>query len=330
MKRFFLILQVLLTSSLVSAQVKFQFSDGIYNESLKSHVESNVSKLLSEINSAEANERQLNVANIDIDEMATNGLNSLWENIHFRCEWNNNVQPCLKDFTGYAIRQIPVEMKPIDNTYKGEIHKELTISFNKKGTITGVRTALDNNSYLAILQGGKTNLDLRMRREILNFVENFRSYYEEKNIVALENIFSEDALIITGRVIKTLGRNNVDGISQRVKEKVVFSKQNKTQYINNLRNLFKSHEFINVDFSEIELMRHGSNPNIYGVKLRQKWLGQRYNGNQYSDDGNVFLLWDFSEEGSPKIHVRTWTPKTNSQTNDDFTPEDFFIPSTSR
>ena len=330
MKRFFLILQVLLTSSLVSAQVKFQFSDGIYNESLKSHVESNVSKLLSEINSAEANERQLNVANIDIDEMAANGLNSLWENIHFRCEWNNNVQPCLKDFTGYEIRQIPVEMKPIDNTYKGEIHKELTISFNKKGTITGVRTALDNNSYLAILQGGKTNLDLRMRREILNFVENFRSYYEEKNIVALENIFSEDALIITGRVIKTLGRNNVDGISQRVKEKVVFSKQNKTQYINNLRNLFKSHEFINVDFSEIELMRHGSNQNIYGVRLRQKWLGQRYNGNQYSDDGNVFLLWDFSEEGSPKIHVRTWTPRTNSQTNDDFTPEDFFIPSTSR
>lgn len=108
MKRFFLILQVLLTSSLVSAQVKFQFSDGIYNESLKSHVESNVSKLLSEINSAEANERQLNVANIDIDEMAANGLNSLWENIHFRCEWNNNVQPCLKDFTGYEIRQIIV------------------------------------------------------------------------------------------------------------------------------------------------------------------------------------------------------------------------------
>ena len=217
-------------------------------------------------------------------------------------------------------------MKPIDNTYKGEIHKELTISFNKKGVITGVRTAIDNNSYVALLHGSNSNVDLRMRREILNFVENFRSYYVEKNINALQEIFSEDALIITGRVIKTLGKNNIEGVSQKVNEKMITSKQNKQQYINNLRNLFKGNEFINVDFSDIELMRHGSNPNIYGVRLRQKWNSQQYNGRQYSDDGYVFLLWDFQEEGSPKIHVRTWTPKRANQTKDDFSPEDFFIP----
>lgn len=328
MKRYILILYVILASSLMAyAQVSFQFSDGIYNESLKSEVERSVSSLLTEINKAETADRQLNLSAINIDANASNGLKSLWENIHFRCEFKNNVQSCLKDFTGYEIRQIPVEMKPIDNTYRGEIHKELTISFNKKGVITGVRTAIDNNSYLAIIQGGKSNIDLRMRREILNFVENFRSYYVEKNINALQDIFSEDALIITGRVIKTLGRNNVDGISQHVKEKVVYSKQNKEQYINNLKNLFKGTEYINVDFSDIELMRHGSNPNIYGVRLRQKWNSQQCNGRQYSDDGYVFLLWDFQEEGSTKIHVRTWTPKRANQTNDEFSPEDFFIPS---
>ena len=154
MKRYILILYVLLASSLMSAQVTFQFNDGIYNESLKSYVERNVSSLLSEINKAEANHHQWNLTNIDIDDVAASGLKSLWTNINFRCEWNKNVQPCLKDFTGYEIRQIPVEMKPIDNTYKGEIHKELTISFNKKGVITGVRTAIDNNSYRAILEGG--------------------------------------------------------------------------------------------------------------------------------------------------------------------------------
>ena len=213
MKRYFLLLYVVLVSSLMSAQVTFQFSDGIYNESLKVNVERNVSSLLSEINKAEANHRQLNLTNIDIDEMAASGLKSLWTNIHFRCESNKNVQSCLKDFTGYEIRQIPVEMKPIDNTYKGEIHKELTISFNKKGLITGVRTAIDNNSYIAILQGSNSNVDLIMRREILNFVENFRSYYVEKNINALQEIFSDDALIITGRIIRTLGKNNIEGVS---------------------------------------------------------------------------------------------------------------------
>ncbi|MEH2834388.1 hypothetical protein V7T17_10845 [Segatella copri] len=265
-----------------------------------------------------------------MDNNGRNGLTSLWRNIHFRCEWNNNVQPCIKDITGYEIRQIPVEMKPLDNTYKGELHKELTISFSKDGVITGVRTAIDNNSYLSILRGGKSNLDMRMRREILKFVEDFRSYYVEKNAAALEEIFSDDALIITGRVIKTMGKSQTDGISQQVREKVVYSKQSKQQYINNLKALFRSAEFVNVDFSDIELMRHGSNPNFYGVRLRQKWASQRYNGNQYADDGYVFLLWDFTDETQPKIHVRTWTPKRPGQNGDDFSPEDFFIPSSNQ
>ena len=76
-------------------------------------------------------------------------------------------------------------LKPLDNIYKGESHKELTISFNKQGIITGVRTSIDNNSYLALLSGGKANLDMRMRREILKYLEDCRSYYTEKDINAI-------------------------------------------------------------------------------------------------------------------------------------------------
>lgn len=328
MKKFILILCAVLTFSQFSlAQITFQFSDGIYNQTLKTQVERNVSTLLTEINRAEQNRTGLlNLNSVRIDGNAANGLRSLWKNIHFCCEWKNNVQSCIQDFTGYEIRQIPVIMKPLDNTYKGELHKELTISFNKQGIITGVRTAIDNNSYLSVLQGGKANLDMRMRREILKFVEDFRSYYVEKNATALEEIFGDDALIITGRVIKTMGKSQTDGVSQQVKEKVFYCKQNKQQYINNLKALFRSNEYINVDFSEIELMRHGSNPNFYGVRLRQKWASQRYSGSQYSDDGYVFLLWDFTDQTQPKIHVRTWTPKQPGKNGDDFAPEDFFIP----
>lgn len=328
MKKFILMLCAVFAYSQFSlAQITFQFSDGIYNQTLKAQVERNVSILLTEINRAEQSKSGiLNLNSVRIDDNAANGLRSLWKNIHFGCEWKNNVQSCIQDFTGYEIRQIPVVMKPLDNTYKGELHKELTISFNKQGIITGVRTAIDNNSYLSIIQGGKANLDMRMRREILKFVEDFRSYYVEKNATALEEIFSDDALIITGRVIKTMGKSQIDGVSQQVKEKVIYSKQSKPQYISHLRTLFGSTEYINVDFSEIELMRHGSNPNIYGVRLRQKWASQRYSGSQYSDDGYVFLLWDFSDQTEPKVLVRTWTPKRPGQKGDDFAPEDFFIP----
>ena len=264
--------------ALLHAQVTFRFSGGISNEQLKQNVERNVSALLSEINNAESAGRSLDFSGIRITETARGGLSSLWANLRFRCEWKTNVQNCLRDVQEFEIRQIPVEMKPLDNTYKGEIHKELTVSFNRNGMITGVRTAMDNNSYMSLMAGGMSVKDVRMRREILKFVEDFRSYYDEKNLSAIDEIFSDNALIITGRVLRKdlTSQSNAD---IRIPGKnIIFNKQTKTQYINNLRNVFRVNRYIKVDFSDIELIRHSSRENIYGVRLRQRWNSQRYNG----------------------------------------------------
>lgn len=319
-----IVLMSLVGVALLHAQVTFRFSGGISNEQLKQNVERNVSALLSEINNAESAGRSLDFSGIRITETARGGLSSLWDNLRFRCEWKTNVQNCLRDVQEFEIRQIPVEMKPLDNTYKGEIHKELTISFNRNGMITGVRTAMDNNSYMSLMAGGMSVKDVRMRREILKFVEDFRSYYDEKNLSAIDEIFSDNALIITGRVLRkdlTL-QSNAD---IRIPGKnIIFNKQTKTQYINNLRNVFKVNRYIKVDFSDIELIRHSSRKNIYGVRLRQRWNSQRYNGGTYMDDGYVFLLWDFNDEEHPKIHVRSWSPVSGEVSSDNLlSPDDF-------
>ena len=234
------------------------------------------------------------------------------------------MQNCLRDVQEFEIRQIPVEMKPLDNTYKGEIHKELTVSFNRNGMITGVRTAMDNNSYMSLMAGGMSVKDVRMRREILKFVEDFRSYYDEKNLSAIDEIFSDNALIITGRVLRKdlTSQSNAD---IRIPGKnIIFNKQTKTQYINNLRNVFRVNRYIKVDFSDIELIRHSSRENIYGVRLRQRWNSQRYNGGTYMDDGYVFLLWDFNDEEHPKIYVRSWSPVSGEVSSDNLlAPDDF-------
>lgn len=310
--------------ALLHAQVTFRFSGGISNEQLKQNVERNVSALLSEINNAESAGRSLDFSGIRITETARGGLSSLWVNLRFRCEWKTNVQNCLRDVQEFEIRQIPVEMKPLDNTYKGEIHKELTISFNRNGMITGVRTAMDNNSYMSLMAGGMSVKDVRMRREILKFVEDFRSYYDEKNLNAIDEIFSDNALIITGRVLRKdlTSQSNAD---IRIPGKnIIFNKQTKTQYINNLRNVFRVNRYIKVDFSDIELVRHSSRENIYGVRLRQRWNSQRYNGGTYMDDGYVFLLWDFNDEEHPKIYVRSWSPVSGEVSSDNLlAPDDF-------
>lgn len=322
MKRLISLLFSTVFAVTVFSQVVFKFEDGIYDQNLKAKAERNVSNLLSEINRAqERNDSILNFRNISIEDFAQKGLSNLWRNLPFRCIFKTNVQSCLKDATEYQIRQIPVRLMPKDQYYKGLLQKELTISFNKYGVITGVRLSLDNNSI--IIDDAKRVDDLEERRTILKFVEDFRSFYTEKNLEAIYNIFDENALIITGRVITPKG-NSAEISDPR--KKVIYTKQNRDQYKTNLRRVFKENKYINVDFSNIELMRHGSRQGFYGVRLRQKWDSQKFSGKTYNDEGYVFLLWDFRDKEQPKIHVRSWSPAANIKGEDDLlTPEDFGV-----
>ena len=322
MKRIFYTFVLLAFAICINGQVKFAFGGGIDNASTKSSVERNISKLLTEINNAQRANRTLILTGINMTQTAKDGLKSLWNNLHFKCEWKSNVQNCLRDVTGYEVRGIPVQVIPLDDTYKGTLHKELTISFSRSGVINGVRMSLDNHAYQDLMRGGTTVSDISQRREILKFVEDFRSYYDEKNLNAIENIFSENALIITGRVVQSIGNSHMEINDPR--KKVIYTKQNKVQYISNLGKVFKNNRYINVNFSDIQLMRHPAKANFYGVRLRQKWNSQKYNGELYNDDGYLFLFWDFTDPEKPKIHVRSWTQYNPTLTEDDMlSPIDF-------
>ena len=301
---------------LSQAQVTFRMLDGISNPELKVKVESNVSKLLAEINRASTRNEQLNLAGVQIEKRASERLRNLWHNMPFCCEWKNNIQSCIQDFTGYEIRQIPVMLKPLDNAYKGGLHKELTISFNKQGIITGVRTSIDNNSYLALLSGGKANLDMRMRREILKYLEDCRSYYTEKDINAIAKMLG----FCSFDVKKSLAENSETPVRVSLKKNEC-SVKDKQEYLSNLNKLFQQDGCIVAKISDIELMRHAWNPYFYGVNFRLQ-LSRGDGELQSATGGYYFLLWDFTEEANPKIHFSLLFSK-----KDEFlSPEDFFVP----
>ena len=154
------------------------------------------------------------------------------------------------------------------------------------------------NLYMNIIRENKDVSDLRRRQLILDYVEQFRTAYNQKDINFLEAVYSDDALIITGKVIK---RKPIDGII--LPDKIEYSKQDKKTYLSNLSRIFKYNKLIKVQFDEVEVMRHGVYPDIYGVTLHQSWTTDAYH-----DDGYLFLLWDFRDETHPQIHVRTWQP----------------------
>ena len=139
--------------------------------------------------------------------------------------------------------------------------------------------------------------DLENRQIILDYVEQFRTAYNEKNIEFIKQVFSDYALIITGTVIK----QEKDGI--RLPDKIKYNVKSKDEYIKSLKFVFGKNSYIHVVFDDIEVVGHPSLPNYYGVTLHQS-----YRSSTYSDEGYVFLLWKFPENGDPEIHVRTWQP----------------------
>lgn len=301
---------------LSQAQVTFRMLDGISNPELKVKVESNVSKLLAEINRASTRNEQLNLAGVQIEKRASERLRNLWHNMPFCCEWKNNIQSCIQDFTGYEIRQIPVMLKPLDNAYKGGLHKELTISFNKQGIITGVRTSIDNNSYLALLSGGKANLDMRMRREILKYLEDCRSYYTEKNMNAIAKMLGFRSFDVK----KSFTENSETPVMVSLKKNEC-SVKDKQEYLSNLNKHFQQNGCIVAKISDIELIRHGGNPYFYGTWFRlQLYCADKEL--QGATGGYYYLLWDFTEEANPKIHFSLLFPKKEKY----LSPEDFFVP----
>lgn len=290
--------------------VQVSISDGIDDSYLKGKMERTMSNLLTEINSAQAAGRALNFGSLGINSSVQMSLSMLWENSPFMCLDEVIVERCLTTGSGYQVRNIPLEMTPRgDYEFNESEYQEAVISFDRSGNIESFYLTIAQNLYLKVMRSNTELTDTRRRQLILDYVEQFRTSYNTKDINFLEQIFSDDALIITGKVIK---QKAPDGIP--LPDKITYKKQTKQEYITNLKRVFQVNKYIRVTFDEIKVALHPNNDNIYGVTLHQG-----YSSDRYHDDGYLFLLWDFTDESAPQIHVRTWQPDA---INGDKIPED--------
>lgn len=159
-----------------------------------------------------------------------------------------------------------------------------------------------------VLSGNLQLSDSISRRKILNYCEHFRTAYNTKDIDFIRQVLSDDALIIVGHTVRSSKGKNGVATSNTVKYNV----RSKREYLKNLSSVFAANKKISVDFSDFRITRHPTMDGIYGVTLRQK-----YESDLYSDDGFIFLLWDFRNPSMPMIHVRTWQPAEFLSDEDD-------------
>lgn len=299
-------------------KVNFEFSDGIEEGTLKTKMEHQMSSLLSAINEANAVNADVNFSGIDITDDASASLTMTWEQVHFSIEDDDIVDHCISlpgKSGGFRIQNIGVLMNPKEESgYDGEKHREIYIDFDKTGKIVDFNFTLGMNMYTEILKKGEELGDLDRRMQIIDWCEHFAKAYCDKNMKFMQTIFSDDAIIITGKM--TMQRVRTD-MGMKDQAKVKYVQQTKSQYLSNLSKVFASNSYVNVKFEDYTVIRHGAKPNYYGVTLRQKWHTARY-----SDEGTVFLIWDFTNEEAPRILVRTWQPTTEKA----FKMGDFKLP----
>ena len=304
MKKIFLTLfaGLALTAGL-HAQVQFKVADGIEDGKMKSAIENALSGLLTEVNDACAAGRDLAMNKLQMTNEAKFSISMLWENVPFECMDPVVVERVLRTPSGgYQVRNIPLLLKPTDasSVEPDDAYQEAVVEFNTAGKIISFYFGVKANMYKDVMKTGSAVTDARRRMMIVDYVEHFRTAYNQHDIAFLEQVFSDDAIIITGKVTTTK-KSDLNMLADQTKVEYVV--QNKKQYLTRLKQVFAKNKYINVQFEDLQLASHPTRKDFYGVTVKQN-----YSSSTYSDEGYLFLLWDFRDEAHPQIHVRTWQP----------------------
>ena len=294
---------VVFSSANVLAQEPVEIFIADFNDdALRLKMEQNASAFLSDVNQAFSDESDSIADSSYFINSYTEEFSALWNSTPFYIPENTIIESVNKLSSGrYEMRNVPAYF--VDPSSE-EHYEEAVLQFSPSGLISEFRIGLAAHRFQEIMDAGQDEIDNANRETILNFVENFRTSYNRKDIDYINTVFSDQALIIVGRVIENTGEESA------YQQQVEYLQFTKGEYIDRLRRLFSRNEWINVGYEDIGIIRHPKHPEIYGVSLTQY-----YSSATYSDEGYLFLLIDFEDPDKPLIHVRTWQPKR-------VTPED--------
>lgn len=184
--------------------------------------------------------------------------------------------------------------------------EDVVFHFTKDGKVNEVAFALGKQAVDDIMGRDRWNID--DRRMMVCFLESYKTAYALKRLDYLRSIFSNDALIITGKIVKSNGSKEIRPGNMKF---VKYTRQTKEQYMKNLEMCFKSNEYVNIHFADNTVRRSSSNPDVYGIQIKQDYFSSTY-----GDTGYLFLLIDFKKRHEPVIHVRTWQPDKDPNIRD--------------
>lgn len=263
----------------------------------------NISKMLIEINNAIV-AKDVNSVN---DLFTENGLECYNKLIKYG---NAKVLPNDKEIRYISVNnQTMIRSIPMSFTFPNNNRsfiEDVVFIIDSTGKVDNINFALNENSTQDIMNKGERFGTEEEKYFLINFLECYKTAYSLENIEYIESIFSEDALIIVGTVLKP--SEPIDNMYNLLNgQNIKYEKYSKDEYVEYLKKAFESKEFVNIQFEENEIRKSGSDEKIYGIQI-----AQNYYSSNYSDKGYLFLMVDLEDSINPKIYVRTWQPEKNA------------------
>ena len=194
---------------------------------------------------------------------------------------------------------------PMNFSFKGngrQFVENITFTFNGEQKIDCLAFGLDEKAAEDILHHAKWGEEAR--KILTEFLENYKTAYSLKRLDYLQQIFDENAVIITGKVVKKAPSSSENQNLYADNKVIQLTRQTKQEYMRNLERSFNSKEFINIRFAENDVVKAGRGGEIYGIQIRQD-----YYSNNYGDSGYLFLMVDLNDPKNPIIKVRVWNPE---------------------
>lgn len=233
MKRFLLLIATLclLFSQSKAQSLHVSLSDGSpQKNTIVSSTERNLSALLNQIDKAyQNNTKQVSFDGVKISDYAKTIINdALWSNIHFRLN-KKNIEDHLWIFSKtMEVRHIPFKL---EEGRSNRDYQEAIIEFDLNGVIQSF-SFQDEQTLFESLESGNKTADVKNQLIIWKWVERLRTAYNEKDTVFLNDIYSDDAVIISGSVYTVKRRDS------HIRDFAVkYNKQTKDQYLTKLKRM---------------------------------------------------------------------------------------------
>lgn len=197
-------------------------------------------------------------------------------------------------------RSIPMQFDFSNGT---SFIREVVFRFDKKSQkINAVAFKLSDITEYDIMSKDKWSMEARQM--LVNFLEDYQTAYALKRKKYLNQIYSDDALIIVGSVLKETAKS--DNVRLKDKTKIKYLTMTKSEYMERLNGVFNTNEYVSIHFTNTSFNTVSGKKNVIGVQLKQEYFSTTY-----GDVGYLFLIVDLRGD-MPVIHVRTWQPNETS------------------